>query len=85
MKVEVVLRILPQSPEANIEKMEREIKEKIFPEKIEKEPIAFGLFAIKISKVIEDKEGELERIENEIKSIEDVGRCEVISVTRLLA
>ena len=85
MKVEVIFRILPKSAEVDIERLKERIEKEIMPEKIEVEPIAFGLNAIKISKIIEDREGELENLESKVKSIEDIGEYDIVSITRLLA
>ena len=84
MSVEIVLRVFPKSSEVGIDELVEKIKEKVSPEKIEKEPLAFGLFAVKVHKVVEEKEGEAEKIEKEIKEIEGVGECQIISLTRLL-
>ena len=85
MRVEVIFRILPKSAEVDIERLKERIEKEIMPEKIEVEPIAFGLNAIKISKIIEDREGELENLESKVKSIEDIGEYDIVSITRLLA
>ncbi len=85
MRVEVIFRILPKSAEVDIERLKERIEKEIMPEKIEVEPIAFGLNAIKISKIIEEREGELENLESKVKSIEDIGEYDIVSITRLLA
>jgi elongation factor 1-beta len=84
MKVEIVFRVLPKSSEINVDTLIEKIKDKISPVKIEKEPIAFGLFAVKFSKIVEDKEGELEKVESKLKKIDEVGEYDVVSTTRLL-
>ena len=81
-KVILELRVMPKDVEIDLEKIEKEIVEKVKPEKIEKEPIAFGLVAIKITKVVEEVEGVVEKLENEIRGIEGVGEVEVINLTR---
>jgi len=81
-KVILELRVMPKDVEIDLEKIEKEIVEKVKPEKIEKEPIAFGLVAIKVTKVVEEAEGAVEKLENEIRGIEGVGEVEVINLTR---
>jgi len=81
-KVILELRVMPKDVETDLEEIEKEIVEKVKPEKIEKEPIAFGLVAIKITKVVEEAEGVVEKLENEIRGIEGVGEVEVINLTR---
>ncbi|MCD6482654.1 MAG: elongation factor 1-beta, partial [Candidatus Aenigmarchaeota archaeon] len=49
-----------------------------------KQPIAFGLVALIVEKVIADDEGEIEKVENALKSIEGVSSIEVTNLTRLL-
>jgi elongation factor 1-beta len=83
-KVLIVFRILPKNAEVNLDKIRERIINSISPEKIEKEPIAFGLTALKISKLVEDKEGEIEKVENELKKIEEISQIDVIEVTKCL-
>ena len=83
-KVLVTLRIMPTGVEVNPNELEEKIKEKIKPERIVKQPIAFGLVSLFIEKIIEDKEGEMEELENKIRSIEGVSSVEILRITRLL-
>ena len=80
--VVTTFKIMPEGVETDLDKMERELKEKINPSKLEKIPIAFGLNAIIIVKVIDEKEGELDRIIEEIKSIPGVRDVEITNVAR---
>ncbi len=80
--VVTTFKIMPESVETNLDELEKQIKEKIKPSKLERVPIAFGLNAVIIVKVIEEKEGELERVTEEIKSIPDVRGVEVTNVAR---
>lgn len=83
-EVIVGLKILPKTVEVDLDKLEEKIKSAIDPERIEREPIAFGLVAIRVVKLIPDAEGELESLEKKIKDIEEVGEVEVIGITRSL-
>jgi elongation factor 1-beta len=47
-----------------------------------KEPIAFGLNAIIGDFLIDDEEGQMDKLEDSIKSIEGVGQIEVINISR---
>jgi len=80
----VTFRIMPEGVETDLDSLEKELKEKINPQKIQRVPIAFGLNAIEIVKLIEEKEGEMDRITNEIKKIQDVKEVEVKGLTRSL-
>lgn len=83
-EVIVGLKIMPKDVDVDLDKLEKEINEKIKPDRIRREPIAFGLVALLITKFIPDSGGELEKLENEIKSIPDVGEVEVTGLTRSL-
>lgn len=83
-EVIVTLRILPKNVEVDLNKLEDKVKFIVKPEKIQREPIAFGLVALKITKLIPDASGELEEIENKLKAIEEVGQIEVTELTRSL-
>lgn len=80
----VTFKIMPENTEVDLDLLEQEIKSKINPQRIELVPIAFGLSAIQIIKLVEEKEGEMDRITDEIKSIKGVKEVEVISLTRSL-
>lgn len=80
----VGFKIMPKTIEVNLDKLEEKIRAEVRPQKISREPIAFGLVAINIVKLIPDAGGELEKIENKIKSIEEVGEVEVTGITRSL-
>jgi len=75
-KVIVTIRIVAEN-----EEQEKEIIEKIKPEKHYKKPFVFGIEALYIEKVIEDKEGEMEKIENILKDLNV--SYEVENVTRI--
>jgi elongation factor 1-beta len=47
-----------------------------------KEPIAFGLYAIIADFVLDDAEGEMDRLEDSIKSVPGVGEIEVLFMSR---
>lgn len=78
----VVLRIMPNGPES-IEQIKADAK-RLNPQRLEEEPIAFGIKAIKFTTIIPDAEGELERLENNLRSIKNVQNIEVLTVSRSL-
>lgn len=80
----VGFKVMPASVEENLDKIESEIKEKIKPQKIAREDIAFGLVAILIVKIVEDAEGTLDVVEKQLRSIKGVGEVEVTGITRSL-
>ena len=83
-KVIVALKIMPKDVNVDLDTLENTIKSEINPEKIEREPIAFGLTALKVTKFVEDAGGQVELLENKLKNIEDIGNVEVVELTRSL-
>jgi elongation factor 1-beta len=82
-KVLVTLRLMPEDVNVDIKGLKNEILSRIRAN-VEEVPIAFGLVALNVSLIIEDKEGEIERIEKTLKEIKGVGEIEVLEVTRTL-
>jgi elongation factor 1-beta len=87
-EVVATIKLMPESPEMDVEKVKTEIKSSI-PENtelhsIEEEPIAFGLVAINVMVVVDDAEGGTEQIEENLSKIEDVASIEVVDVRRLM-
>ena len=80
--VVVTFKIMPEGVEVDMASLEKEIKKKINPSKSEIIPIAFGLKSLVIVKVVPEKDGELERVEEQIKSIPGVREVEVTNVAR---
>lgn len=81
-EVLVGLKVLPKDVDVNLDKLEEKIKKAVNPERTERVPIAFGLVAINIIKIVQDAEGEVEKLENALKTIEEVGGIEVTGITR---
>ncbi|MEM2872927.1 MAG: elongation factor 1-beta [Nitrososphaerales archaeon] len=82
----VRLRILPTDAEISPAKISESIQ-KSLPSSIEirrivEEPIAFGLVASIIDFIIEDKEGEMDRLEELVRSSELVSEMEVIGLSK---
>ncbi|AHF81369.1 MULTISPECIES: elongation factor 1-beta [Thermococcus] len=83
-----VIKVMPTSPEVDLDKLEENIK-KAIPEKygfvkIEREPIAFGLVALKVYVLAKDEEGySLDEVAEAFRKVEDVESAEVESVSRI--
>ncbi|MCK5452261.1 MAG: elongation factor 1-beta [Candidatus Aenigmarchaeota archaeon] len=83
-KVATTFKLMPESPEVDLEKVQADIKEKLDCVKDMKlEPIAFGLNALLVMVVTEDSEGGMDEIENTLTSIEGVSDLEALSSTLL--
>ena len=80
----VGFKVMPATVEEDLDKIEKEIKEKIKPQKMSREDIAFGLVAIHIVKLVEDAEGTLDAVEKQLRAIKGVGEVEVTGMTRSL-
>lgn len=86
----VTLKIMPDSPEVNLEELEGKIKEKITAfagegdTKSSVEPVAFGLKALSIIFVMDEAKGSTDPLETEISSIEGVNSVECTDVRRAI-
>lgn len=80
--VAVIARVMPESPEVDLEKLKAALKKKLPGiQDIREEPIGFGLKAIKLAAVINDAGGETDAIERSLSEVEGVERAEIIEVT----
>ncbi|WP_456365369.1 elongation factor 1-beta [Thermococcus sp.] len=83
-----VVRIMPTDPEVNLDELEAKLKEAL-PEKfglakVEREPIAFGLVALKFYVLAKDEEGyDLDQVLNAFRQVENVESAEVETVSRI--
>lgn len=82
----VKIKILPTSPEVDLEKLKANIKELVENTggkncNFEEEPIAFGLKAL-IAFFAWPEELELESLENSLRDIEEVSSIQVIDMRR---
>lgn len=80
------IKIMPDSPDANLEKIESDTKEVVEKQqgkslKIEREPVAFGLNAI-ILLFLRDETLEQDIILDALKNIEHVSSAEIIDFRR---
>ncbi len=80
----VTFKIMPEDVETDLDSLENVIKKEIQPQRMERIPIAFGLSAIQIIKLVEEREGEMDRITDKIKKINGVKEVEVTGLTRSL-
>ena len=84
----VTMKIMPDSPDVNMETLEVAAKEKIAAfagegdTRTEIEPIAFGLKALKITFVMDEALGSPDALEEPITSIEGINSFEIVDVRR---
>jgi len=82
----VRIRILPAEAESDLASVSETLK-KSLPDGMELksssiEPIAFGLNAIVGDFLLDDAEGQMDKLEECIKSVEGVGEIEVTNISR---
>lgn len=86
----VTFKIMPEDPEVDLKKVEHSALKAIEhyagkgDTKVEIEPIAFGLKALKITFIVDEKKGGPEPLEKELEKIEGVNSCETIDVRRAI-
>ena len=80
------IKILPKDSETDIETLINNLKMGI-PKGMElkahaKEPIAFGLNALIGDFLLDDAEGEMEKLEDSLRQIEGAGEIQIITISR---
>jgi len=84
-KVAVTFRIMPEGVEVDLEGVQSQVRSSLGGslKKLEVKPVAFGLKALELIVVVDDKAGEMERLEEALRGIPGVGGVETTEVTLL--
>jgi|TARA_B100001750_G_scaffold247417_1_gene273096 elongation factor 1-beta len=86
-RIILVVKILPTGTEINLDDIINSIKENLKDgielKRFEKEPLAFGLEFIKAQFTLDDAEGQMQSLEDSVKSVQGVSEFEVLNMSRM--
>ena len=86
-KIIIVYKIFPSESTVDLGVLKEKITEQLADiasiKRFAEEPIAFGLCALKVNMVLEEKEGIANETEKRMAAIEGVGQIETLGLTRL--
>ena len=85
-KVVAQIKIFPTETTVDLSELRKKIEQALPPQtsvaRFDEEPIAFGLVALVARVVMPEEEGRMDKVEEALKSVKNVGEIQVVNLWR---